>query len=66
VNLRDAGKWYATMPEDELERQLETDATLRRDWDPEYGDRMQKLVFIGQKLDKSAIRAALDFCVTEE
>ena len=66
ISLRNAGKWYATMPEDELERQLETDATLRRDWDPEYGDRMQKLVFIGQKLDKSAIRAALDFCVTEE
>ena len=66
ISLRNAGKWYATMPEDELERQLETDATLRRDWDPEYGDRMQKLVFIGQKLDRAAIRAALDFCVTED
>ena len=66
ISLRNAGKWYATMPEDELERQLETDATLRRDWDPEFGDRMQKLVFIGQKLDKSEIRAALDFCVAEE
>ena len=54
------------MPEDELEQQLATDATLRRDWDPEYGDRMQKLVFIGQKLDRGEIRAALDFCVTEE
>ena len=66
ISLRNAGKWYATMPEEELERQLETDATLRRDWDPEYGDRMQKLVFIGQKLDKAAIRAALDFCVSED
>ena len=66
ISLRNAGRWYATMPEDELERQLETDATLRRDWDPEYGDRMQKLVFIGQKLDKAGIRAALDFCLTEE
>ena len=66
ISLRNAGKWYATMPEDELEQQLATDATLRRDWDPEYGDRMQKLVFIGQKLDRGEIRAALDFCVTEE
>ena len=66
ISLRNAGKWYATMPEDELERQLETDATLRRDWDPEFGDRMQKLVFIGQKLDKAGIRDALDFCVDEE
>lgn len=66
ISLRNAGKWYATMPEDELEQQLANDATLRRDWDPEYGDRMQKLVFIGQRLDKGAIRAALDFCLTGE
>ena len=66
ISLRNAGKWYATMPEDELDQQLATDASLRRDWDPEYGDRMQKLVFIGQRLDKGAIRAALDFCLTEE
>ena len=66
ISLRNAGKWYATMPADELERQLATDATLRRDWDPEYGDRMQKLVFIGQRLDKAAIREALDFCVAED
>ncbi len=66
ISLRNAGKWYATMPEDELEQQLATDTALRRDWDPEYGDRMQKLVFIGQRLDKGAIRAALDFCLTEE
>ena len=66
ISLKNAGKWYATMPADELEQQLANDATLRRDWDPEYGDRMQKLVFIGQRLDKGAIRAALDFCLTEE
>ena len=66
ISLRNAGKWYATMPEEELEQQLATDATLRRDWDPEYGDRMQKLVFIGQKLDKDGIRTALDFCLTED
>ena len=66
ISLKNAGKWYATMPEEELEQQLATDATLRRDWDPEYGDRMQKLVFIGQKLDKDGIRTALDFCLTED
>jgi G3E family GTPase len=36
---------------------------LRQDWDAEYGDRMQKLVFIGQHLDKQAIADALDFCL---
>ena len=63
VSMKNIGQWYATMPKDELEEQLLVDAQLRRDWDPEYGDRMQKLVFIGQNLDKKAIKAALDFCL---
>ena len=62
VSLTNIGAWYATMPDDELRRQLEVDAQLRRDWDPHYGDRMQKLVFIGQHLDIPALRAALDKC----
>ena len=63
VNLKNAGQWYATMPHDELEKLLQQDATLRRDWDEKYGDRMQKLVFIGQHLDKAAIEKALDECL---
>lgn len=63
VNLKNAGQWYATMPHDELEQFLKQDAALRRDWDEKYGDRMQKLVFIGQHLDKAAIEKALDECL---
>lgn len=63
VNLKNAGQWYATMPHDELEKLLQQDATLRRDWDEKYGDRMQKLVFISQHLDKAAIEKALDECL---
>ncbi|MBR0038355.1 MAG: GTP-binding protein [Bacteroidales bacterium] len=63
VNLRNAGKWYATMPEAELQRQLAFDQQLQRDWDETYGDRMQKIVFIGQKMDKKAICQALDECL---
>ena len=63
VSLRNVGQWFATMPEKELKEALRNDATLARDWDPFYGDRMQKLVFIGQHLDKAAIRQALDRCL---
>ena len=61
--IRQAGKFYATMPENELQRMLDTDPTLRRDWDETYGDRMQKIVFIGQNLDKEEITRLLNECL---
>ncbi len=60
--VRDAGLWYATMDEYELRQQMERDPQLRRDWDPVYGDRMQKIVFIGQNLDKNEITRLMDAC----
>ena len=61
--VRDAGLWYATMDEYELEQQMARDPQLRRDWDPVYGDRMQKIVFIGQNLDKQEITRLMDECL---
>ncbi|MBR0290504.1 MAG: GTP-binding protein [Bacteroidales bacterium] len=61
--VRDAGLWYATMDEYELEQQMASDPQLRRDWDPVYGDRMQKIVFIGQNLDKQEITRLMDECL---
>ena len=63
VSLRNAGQWYATMPKDELDQMMAQNPQLRNDWDDQYGDRMQKLVFIGQHLDKDQITEALDFCL---
>ena len=62
-SIREAGLWFATMPEDELQDMMRRDKNLRRDWDPEYGDRMQKIVFIGQNLDKKAIEELMDGCL---
>lgn len=63
-NITNAGQWYATMPADELKTFLEKNPDVKKDWDPEVGDRMQKIVFIGQKLDRKAIEAELDKCLT--
>ena len=59
-NLNQTGYWYATMPKDELEKLLEQDALVKKDWDEQYGDRMIKLVFIGQHIDKDKIINRLD------
>ncbi len=61
--LKAAGKWYATAPEEDLREIAAQDPDFMKDWDPEYGDRMQKLVFIGQRLDKEQLTKDLDFCL---
>ena len=62
-NLRQAGTFYATMPQEQLMQMMASDPALQRDWDEQYGDRMQKIVFIGQHMDKEAICQALDECL---
>ncbi|MDE6000340.1 MAG: GTP-binding protein [Bacteroidaceae bacterium] len=66
-SLKNCGQWYATMPKEQLERLLEAEPKLRADWDEEFGDRMQKLVFIGQHMDhdmKTFLKETLDACLT--
>lgn len=66
IGLRNAGQWYATMKKDELQKFMAQNPGLRQDWDEYYGDRMQKLVFIGQNLDKKVIAAELDKCLVKK
>lgn len=65
VQLRNAGQWYATMPKEQLEKFMAQNPGLQRDWDDTYGDRMQKLVFIGQNLNKEDIIKELDKCLVQ-
>lgn len=65
VSLRNAGQWYATMPQFQLRDFLEKNPKVEKDWEEPYGDRMQKLVFIGQNLDKKEITETLDKCLTD-
>lgn len=65
VSIKNAGRWYATMPKEELTHLLNQEPGLVQDWDERYGDRMQKIVFIGQKLDKQYIADELDKCLVD-
>ena len=61
--VKQAGQWLATMPKDQLDELLAREEQLRKEWDPEVGDRMIKIVFIGQHLQREAITAELDKCL---
>ena len=61
----DDGDWIAAFPEKEKKMILEMNPELKAAWHPIYGDRMNKLVFIGRKMDKAAIIKALDDCIAE-
>ncbi len=64
--LTEAGRWYATAPKEELEQFMALDPGLRRDWDEKYGDRMQKIVFIGKNMNRESICRMLDSCLSDE
>lgn len=61
--LSEAGRWYATAPSEDMEILLANNPDMMRDWDPEYGDRMQKLVIIGRKMDRATITKLFDDCL---
>ena len=63
--LTEAGLWYATASEEDLIELMRQVPGLLRDWDEKYGDRMQKIVFIGQHMDKEQIIRDLDECLEE-
>lgn len=58
-----AGQWVASFSDAEQKQIIEQNPDILKDWDTEYGDRVVKLVFIGQKMDKEKIIAELDSCM---
>ena len=65
VSLTNAGQWYASMPKDEFEEFVQQNPQVLKQWDETYGDRMQKLVFIGQNMNREEIEKALDQCLVK-
>ena len=66
VQAYEAGQWVASFPEAEKKMILQENSEIRNDWDKKYGDRIVKLVFIGQKMDKEKIISDLDKCIVND
>lgn len=63
--VKQAGQWLATMPKEQLDELLAREERLRKEWDEKVGDRMVKIVFIGQHMPKDAICKELDKCLVD-
>ena len=64
--VRPVGFWWSAMPQDNWQMPEEQRPDNQPDWDENFGDRKQLLVFIGQEMDEKKIRAGLDACLLEE
>lgn len=60
MQLGEGGYWLATAPKDELDIMAKENPEILKGWDENVGDRIIKLVFIGQKLEKEEIKNELD------
>lgn len=61
----DDGKWIACFPERERRQILQMNPDIAAAWDEKYGDRINKIVFIGRNMDKAAILKAMDDCLAD-
>ncbi|OWV25578.1 cobalamin biosynthesis protein CobW [Fibrobacter sp. UWB1] len=65
ASAQNFGPWFASESEAEQKRILRENPDLLKVWDEKYGDRIIRLVFIGQHMDKKKIIAAMDSCLGE-
>ena len=65
VSVTENGLFVDSAPEDEKKKIIDDNPEVLDDWDPVTGDRVTRLCFIGRQMDKDAIVAGLDKCVTE-
>lgn len=68
VNIEPISYWVAALSEQQQRQILLENPEMQDEWDVQFGDRMTKLVIIGNDLDKDRITKELDQCLltTEE
>ena len=65
IQAYNSGEWIAAFPEEEQKQIIAENPDIKNYWDDKYGDRIIKLVFIGQKMDKESIINTLNNCIEE-
>ena len=65
-NVEPAGMWWAAVPREHWGHPEGQRPDQQQDWHPRFGDRAQRLVFIGQQMPEAAMRTRLDACLLDE
>ncbi|QYR19579.1 GTP-binding protein [Paenibacillus sp. sptzw28] len=66
IQFGPSGYWIAALSEEERKAILSEDPELARNWDETYGDRINKIVFIGIEMDRANLISSLDECLLTE
>ena len=65
ASAQNFGRWFAAESKAEQQRILEENPQLQKIWDEKYGDRIIRLVFIGQHMDKKKIIQVMNDCLDD-
>ena len=65
ASAQNFGRWFAAESEAEQKRILAETPQLQKVWDEKYGDRIIRLVFIGQHMDKKKIIQVMNDCLDD-
>lgn len=63
IQIGPAGYWLAALPAEERETLLQEEPELAEGWHPVYGDRINKVVFIGIAMEREPFISGLDACL---
>lgn len=63
LNLQPAGRWWASVPETDWPDDAESRIEIKKYWHAEHGDRRQEIVFIGMKMNQSALENKIEKCL---
>jgi len=63
IGIEPVAYWVAAMPAVEQEFILNENPHIKAVWDPEFGDRMTQLVFIGTDMNVKEVTKQLDACL---
>ena len=61
-----AGRWWRFVPREHWPQDQESTAAILEHWTSDTGDCRQELVFIGQNIDFTLLRAQLDECLLDD